>query len=124
MRISPSASRMYERSLMREISTSKGGCVSRSFIAGIRLWPPARIFASSFWASRLSASSIVFARLYSNDAGIMIAPFGVRRLVAAFKSADKSAHSKFLCVDQFPNFFGSQRHVDVGHPVRRQRINH
>jgi hypothetical protein len=48
---------------MKFRSIRVAGCASRSFISGIRLWPPAIALASSpCSASRLSASAIVLAR--------------------------------------------------------------
>src|SRR5437763_4699938 len=52
------------------MSMSISGCASRSFIIGIRLWPPARILApGAYLASRLSAWPTVAAFSYSTCAG-------------------------------------------------------
>ena len=52
------ASRMYDRSVRRPMSTSTDGWARRSFISGSRLWPPARNLASSPCSPmRLIASS-------------------------------------------------------------------
>jgi hypothetical protein len=51
-------------------STSASGAANLSFISGIRLWPPARTFASPSNRSRSSqASSRVVGAKYSNLAG-------------------------------------------------------
>src|SRR6516162_11238263 len=50
------------------------GLARRSFIMGMRLWPPLRIFAPSpcCWSMAI-ASGIVLGRRYSNDGGIICA---------------------------------------------------
>jgi hypothetical protein len=56
------------------MSISHPGRAIRSFIIGIRLWPPLRIFASSPWSwSRETASGIVAGLRYSNTGGIIVA---------------------------------------------------
>src|SRR3954451_16833380 len=54
------------------MSISRDGCASRSFIIGIRLWPPATTRESSCSRSDAIAPWIVDARSYSNGAGVCI----------------------------------------------------
>src|SRR5437773_5001382 len=64
--IFPSFSRMPERPGMRAMSINALGSLSRSFISGTRLWPPAMNFPAPLLArSFASASSSDVARLYS-----------------------------------------------------------
>ena len=66
----PSASSMWSRPGIRLMSTISAGVANRSFISGIRLWPPARTFASSpCSASSESASSSDAGAAYSKLAG-------------------------------------------------------
>src|SRR5215475_13972147 len=58
---------------MRLMSITYAGRASRSFIIGIRLWPPLNILASSpCRCRRVIASEMVEGRRYSKAGGIML----------------------------------------------------
>ncbi len=70
----PSFSRIPDSSGMRAISISVLGSLSRSFMSGTRLWPPAMNLPSPLVSrSFASASSSDVARLYSNGVDITAA---------------------------------------------------
>ena len=61
------------------MSTSSDGAANRSFSIGIRLWPPARMRASSPpSASASTASATERATVKSNDGGYMATPYRAR----------------------------------------------
>ena len=70
--IRPPASRMPAKPGTCATSISTAGSLSRSFISGTRLWPPAiSLPAPPAAASLASASSMETARWYSKAVGIM-----------------------------------------------------
>src|SRR5438034_2061241 len=87
------------------------GCARRSFMAGSRLWPPARSLASSlYWPRRSSASLTVEALWYSNWAGYM----GVSPLLLRFGGLEGR-----------PDPLRRERHrFDVIHTEAGQRVHH
>ena len=102
--ILPSFSRMPASPGMRAMSISTVGSLSRSFISGTRLWPPAISLPPPLLArSFASASSIDVARLYSNVVGSR--PPSLARL------------------DDAPQLFGPQHHVDVLHAELAERVD-
>src|SRR5437588_818338 len=79
------------------------GCASRSFISATRLWLPASTLQSSWYLSRsASASFTVSGAWYSKGAGYMASP----------------------SFDRVPDAPGGERHVDVLHSQRRERVHH
>ena len=88
---------------MRAMSISIFGSLRRSFISGTRLWPPAMNFPSPLLAASFaSASSSDVARLYSNAVDITTA---------------------CLPLDDAPQLFRPQHHVDVFHAELAERID-
>src|SRR5690348_9948744 len=107
----PPSSLMPARPEILRRSTRCLGWARRSFIAGSRLWPPAKSLASSLWRpSRSSASFIVPGVWYSNWAGYMsVSPLLLR----------------FGGLDGLPDSLRRHRHrVDVVHSEARQGVHH
>src|SRR5947209_8063110 len=125
---------------MRLMSISTCGCASRSFIAGIRLWPPARSLASSLCLpSSERASSRLLAATYSNCVGIMVFSGHFTRAKALSLSscnAGLKARSSTNCAkahlrgprlvlaDNPPDSFRLDGHVEMAHSEGRERVNH
>src|SRR5262245_59292112 len=86
------------------------GCASLSFMAGKRLCPPARSFASSLYLPRRSSASLTVEALwYSNWAGYMASP-----LLLGFGGLERR-----------PDPLRRERHaLDVVHAEPRQRVHH
>src|SRR5262249_26824902 len=85
------------------------GCARRSFIIGIRLWPPARILASSSLPRSFSASATLAGAWYSNAAGYM----GASPLAAGLRG-----------LDGLPHTLGRERHrLDMVDAERAQRVD-
>src|SRR5437773_4433741 len=83
------------------------GWASRSFIIGMRLWPPARILASSFsLPSNPSASLTFFGAWYWNAAGYMAPPL--------FLLGGR---------DGLPDLARRERHVEVPDPEGLERVH-
>ena len=98
----PSFSRMPDRPGMRAMSISVSGSLSRSFMSGTRLWPPAMSLPSPLAArSFASASSSDVARLYSNVVEI----------------------TSRASLDDAPQFFGPEHHVDVLDAELAERVD-
>src|SRR5581483_9062750 len=93
------------RSVIRERSTSVPGCESRSFIAAIRLWPPASALPP-LDASASEASASVVGRTSSNEY-IVIASWQL------------SARG----VNGLPHAVRRRGHVEMGHTNRGKRIH-
>src|SRR5439155_3210430 len=75
MRRKPSASWMYASPGIPLMSTTCFGVARRSFMSGMRLWPPDSTFASSpSLASSRVASPIDVGAWYSKAAGIIVVP--------------------------------------------------
>ena len=80
MRRTPSISRMPARPGIPLMSITWGGLASRSFMSGMRLWPPESTLASSpSLASNAVASARDVGAWYSNAAGIIGGPLPARR---------------------------------------------
>ena len=71
MRTVPFSRAMPLSPSIRPMSISAAGPASLSFIRGMRLWPPARIFESSLSARSWTASATEPARWYDTFAGYM-----------------------------------------------------
>src|SRR5262252_5055063 len=86
------------------------GWARRSFMAGSRLWPPARSFASSLYLPRRSSASLTVEALwYSNWAGYMASPLLLR----------------FGGLECRPDPLRRERHgLDVVHAEPGQRVHH
>src|SRR5262245_51798618 len=92
------------------MSTITRGLARRSFIAGIRLCPPASTFASSpCRASMATASSMVEGRKYSKLAGYI-------------SSSNSNGHDG-THLHRPPDPFRRQRKIKVFDPERLQRIH-
>src|SRR5262245_42315093 len=93
-------------------STRCLGWARRSFIIGMRLWPPATIFASSLnWPRSPRASLTLVGAWYSNAAGYMVLSLCLGAAGAA--------------LDRLPHALRGERHdLDVIDSERGQRINH
>src|SRR5687768_17330434 len=86
------------------MSTSSDGEASRSFMTGSSEWPPARILASSLPCKAWIASWTLLTRWYSNARGYTLLP------------------SPCL-LHRRPDARRTQRHIDMGDPERRQRVD-
>src|SRR5262245_26582496 len=99
---------------MRPMSTTTFGRASRSFIAGIRLWPPASTFASSPYRLRsATASSTVDGRVYSKFEGYI----------------SDSCHGALhryccMCLDGSPDALRRQRQIQMSDADRIERVEH
>src|SRR5215831_12176017 len=76
------------------MSTRWPGLARRSFMSGMRLWPPERILASAPSLTRRPvASSIVRGAWYSKGPGIMSAPFRLAGDVLWFDKTEDRAET-------------------------------
>src|SRR5262244_3214172 len=86
------------------------GWARRSFMAGSRLWPPAKSLASSLYLPRRSSASLTVEALwYSNWAGYMASPLLLR----------------LGSLERRPDPLRRERHgFDVVHTESRERVHH
>src|SRR5687768_14674046 len=103
----PSLSLMPRRASIRPISTRAPGIARRSFIAGIREWPPASTFASGFPARIATASWTDDGRWYSNCVGYTSTP--LRESFRAIPRILRRLHCP-------PHPFRREGHIDVLDP--------
>ena len=87
---------------MRAMSMSVAGSLSRSFISGTRLWPPASSLALPPAAPSLASAS-------SSDVARCVVECG--------------RESRLASLDDAPQLFGPQHHVDVLHAELAQRVD-
>ncbi len=99
------------------MSMMRAGRTNRKFSIGTRLWPPARIFASSpYSASVASTSSMVVGAEYSKAPGFTCEFARLRILTTAARSTAPD-HTKRLETSLFDDFGMAGRCSDVAGPL-------